>query len=117
MVDNAANGAGDLQVSAAASLRADEEFEKMISLAASLASELLRRGYRVGLAARGEEITPEGGQAQATRLFRFLALIQPAAADVPLLDSGRTGASIRFGAGHPPEVGFGGSAAAPRRIA
>ena len=117
VVDNAANGAGDLQVNAAAALRADDEFEKMISLAASLASELLHRGYRVGLAARGEEITPEGGQAQATRLFRFLALIQPAASDVPLLDSGRTGASIRFRAGHPPEVGFGGSAAAPRRIA
>lgn len=95
----------------------ESAFEQMISLAASLACELLRRGYRVGLAARGEEITPEGGQAQTTRLLRFLALMEPSGPDVPLRDSGRTGASIRFHPGRAPEVGFAGSAAAPRRIA
>lgn len=92
-------------------------FEQTVSLAASLACELLSRGYRVGLAARGEEITPEGGQAQATRLLRFLALVGPTSPAVPLRDSGRTGATIRLAPGRAPEVGFGGSAAAPRRIA
>jgi len=95
----------------------DNAFEATISLAASLACELLARGYRVGLCARGEEITPEGGQAQATRLLRFLALVEPVSNDVPLRDSGRTGATIRLHPGRAAEVGFGGSAAAPRRIA
>ena len=92
-------------------------FEETVSLAASLACELLRLGYRVGLAARGERITPEGGQAQATRLLRFLALVQPASASMPLRESGRTGARIRLRPGHAPVVGFGESSAAPRRIA
>jgi uncharacterized protein (DUF58 family) len=98
-------------------LAAAVNFERTVSLAASLACELLHRGYRVGLAARGEDITPEGGQAQATRLLRFLALVEPVAAHIPLRDSGRTGAIIRLIPGHAPEVGFGGSTAAPRRIA
>jgi uncharacterized protein (DUF58 family) len=92
-------------------------FEETVSLAASLACELLARGYRVGLCARGDEITPEGGQAQATRLLRFLALVEPVSSAVPLRDSARTGATIRLGPGRAPEIGFGGSAAAPRRIA
>jgi uncharacterized protein (DUF58 family) len=95
----------------------DAAFEAMVSLAASLACELLARGYRVGLCARGEEITPEGGQAQATRLLRFLALVAPVSNDVPLRDSARTGATIRLHPGRAAEVGFAGSAAAPRRIA
>lgn len=95
----------------------DAAFEETVSLAASLACELLARGYRVGLCARGEEITPEGGQAQATRLLRFLALVGPVSPEVPLRDSGRVGATIRLRSGRTPEVGFGGSAAAPRRIA
>jgi uncharacterized protein (DUF58 family) len=95
----------------------DSPFEDTVSLAASLACELLARGYRVGLCARGEEITPEGGQAQATRLLRFLALVGPVSPEVPLRDSGRVGATIRLRPGRTPEVGFGGSAAAPRRIA
>lgn len=115
--DNSTDLAGFASGDASATIQADAAFEKMISLAASVACELLQRGYRVGLAARGDEITPEGGQAQATRLLRFLALIEPASPEVPLLDSGRTGAAIRFSAGAAPKVGFGGSAAAPRRIA
>ena len=102
---------------ATADADADAAFEHMVSLGASLACELLNRGYRVGLAARGEEITPEGGQAQATRLLRFLALVEPCAPDVPLRDSGRTGATIRLLPGAAPQIGFGGSTAAPRRIA
>jgi hypothetical protein len=69
--------------------------------------------------ARGEEIMPEGGQAQATRLLRFLALVAPAAPDVPLRDSGRSGAIIRLVPGRAPEIGFPtpSSSSAPRRIA
>lgn len=95
----------------------DAPFEETVSLTASLACELLARGYRVGLCARGEEITPEGGQAQATRLLRFLALVAPVSPEVPLRDAGRVGATIRLRPGRTPEVGFGGSASAPRRIA
>lgn len=102
---------------AALTTEQDTAFEATVSLAASLACELLARGYRVGLCARGEEITPEGGQAQATRLLRFLALVQPASRRVPLIDSARSGATIRLHPGREPEVGFGGSTAAPRRIA
>ena len=108
VLDNGADGAGTDTVAV---------FEQTVSLAASLACELLHRGYRVGLAARGEEITPEGGQAQATRLLRFLALVQPVTSGIPLRDSSRTGAVIRLRPGHNPEIGFGGSTAAPRRIA
>jgi uncharacterized protein (DUF58 family) len=93
------------------------DFEQTVSLAASLACELLSRGYRVGLATRGEEITPEGGQAQATRLLRFLALLESVEPGIPLRDSGRSGAIIRLVPGQTPEIGFGGSAATPRRIA
>jgi uncharacterized protein (DUF58 family) len=96
---------------------AGEVFEQTVSLAASLACELLSRGYRVGLATRGEEITPEGGQAQATRLLRFLALIESVEPRIPLRDSGRSGALIRLVPGQDPEIGFGGAAPAPRRIA
>ncbi|MES1158178.1 MAG: DUF58 domain-containing protein [Haliangium ochraceum] len=104
---DAANAAGPAAVA----------FEQTISLAASLACELLHRGYRVGLSARGEEITPEGGQAQATRLLRFLALVDRASPDAPLRDTGRSGAIIRLRPGRSPEIGFAGGAAAPRRIA
>jgi uncharacterized protein (DUF58 family) len=107
----------DASRDASAAARADADFEHMVSLGASLACELLNRGYRVGLAARGEEITPEGGQAQATRLLRSLALVQPCSPDIPLRDSGRTGATIRLLPGAAPRIGFGGAAAAPRRIA
>lgn len=105
------NGAADLGGAE------DAAFEDSVSLTASLACELIARGYRVGLATRGQEITPEGGQAQATRVLRFLALIERSSAEVPLRDSGRTGATIRLCPGRAPEVRFGGSTAAPRRIA
>jgi uncharacterized protein (DUF58 family) len=115
ILDN--GGSGDVAAAHADHVNEEAAFEQMVSLAASLACELLRRGYRVGLAARGDEITPEGGQAQATRLLRFLALVQPVSPSTPLRESGRTGASIRFRPGDAPQIGFGGSSAAPRRIA
>ena len=107
--------------SVTALLKAEADFEHMVSQAASLACELLNRGYRVGLAARGQQITPEGGPAQATRLLRFLALVEPCYTDAPLSEAGRTGATIHLLPGHEPRLGFrigsGGAPAAPRRIA
>ena len=95
----------------------DRLFEEAVSLAASVACELLHRGYRVGLAVRGEEITPEGGPAQATRILRFLALVERATADAPAPRQGQTGAAIRIVPGLSPELGLESSARAPRRIA
>ncbi len=95
----------------------DEAFERAVSLAASVACEMLHRGYRVGLAVSGEEITPEGGPAQATRILRFLALLEVVTADAPAPRAGRTGAVIRIAAGQQPELGLGQGTAAPRRIA
>jgi len=95
----------------------DPDFEAAVSLAASVAFELLHRGYRVGLAVAGEEITPEGGPAQSTRILRFLALLDAARPDAPAPHAGRTGAVIRIVPGRQAEVGVSGDASAPRRIA
>jgi uncharacterized protein (DUF58 family) len=103
--------------SAGAAEATDAPFEEAVSLAASVACELLHRGYRVGLAARGEELTPEGGPAQATRILRFLALVERAGADAPPPRVGHTGAAIRIVPGRAAEVGLASAASAPRRIA
>jgi len=108
---------GEAGEKAAPSPERDTEFEGAVSSAASVVFELLQRGYRVGLAVAGEEITPEGGQAQATRILRFLALVGPAGPDAPPPHAGRTGAVIRIAPGRPAELGVGGDASAPRRIA
>jgi uncharacterized protein (DUF58 family) len=92
-------------------------FERAVSLAASVACELLHRGYRVGLAVRGEEIAPESGPAQATRVLRFLALIDRAAPGAAAPNAGRGGAVLRIVPGRAPEVGLEPPARAPRRIA
>ena len=95
----------------------DPDFEAAVSIAASVAFELLHRGYRVGLAVADEEITPEGGPAQSTRILRFLALLEAAPPDAPAPHAGRTGAVIRIAPGKGAEMGVGGDASAPRRIA
>ena len=82
----------------------DAAFEHAISMTASLACELLSRGYRVGLSVCGDAISPEGGQAQTTRLLRFLALLGPAAVDSPQPAARPNGASIRIVPGRAPEV-------------
>lgn len=83
-------------------------FEGMVSMAASLAIELIRRRYRVGLIARGEEIPPESGPGQSLRILRYLALIEPADGAVPLPDSvARTGASIWLEPDAPPALRLG----------
>jgi uncharacterized protein (DUF58 family) len=96
---------------------ADPVFEQAVSMAASMACELLQRGYRVGLAVRGEEITPEGGPGQTTRILRFLALLGRAAPGAIAPNSGRTGAIVRVVPGRTPEVGLQAAPGAPRRIA
>jgi len=95
----------------------DPDFEAAVSLAASVTFELLHQGYRVGLAVAGEEITPEGGPAQSTRILRFLALLEAARPEAPAPHAGRTGAVIRIVPGRPAELGVSGDASAPRRIA
>ena len=103
-----------------AASRLDPDFETAVSTASSVAFELLHRGYHVGLAVAGEEITPEGGPAQSTRILRFLALVEPAAPDAPAPHAGRTGAVIQVTPGRPAELGepaTRGDASAPRRIA
>jgi uncharacterized protein (DUF58 family) len=79
-------------------------FELSVSLTASVALTLIRRGYRVGLAARGTEIAPNGGPAQIARVLRFLALVEPAPATTPLQNPGRRGARIWIRPGATPTV-------------
>lgn len=87
---------------------ANPSFEAMVSMAASLAVELIRRRYRVGLITRGEEIPPESGAGQSLRILRYLALIEPADGAVPLPDTvARTGASIWLEPDAPPALRFG----------
>jgi uncharacterized protein (DUF58 family) len=87
---------------------ANAAFEAMVSMAASLAVELIRRRYRVGLITRGEEIPPESGAGQSLRILRHLALIAPADGAVPLPDTvARTGASIWLEPDAPPALRFG----------
>ena len=85
----------------------DPAFESAVSSAASLAVELLHRGYRVGLSAAGEQLTPEGGPAQTTRILRFLALIEAAAADAPPPHAGRDGRGHSHRPGTPARAGAG----------
>lgn len=56
-----------------------EAFERAVSEAASISLELLHRGFRVGLAFRDASVPADAGPAQATRLLRALALVEPVA--------------------------------------
>jgi uncharacterized protein (DUF58 family) len=53
----------------------DATFEGAVSMAASIAVELLRRGYRVAFTARGLDVPPAGGAGQTNRLLRALAVM------------------------------------------
>jgi uncharacterized protein (DUF58 family) len=55
-------------------------FEAAVSLAASLAVQLLRRGYHVGLSAGGAHLAPAGGPGAAGKMLEVLALVQPGSA-------------------------------------
>lgn len=67
-----------------ASPRADSALEEAVSLAASLATAYLARGYAVRLVTRGEHIPYGVGDLQRGRLLRCLALLEPARPDTPL---------------------------------
>ncbi len=54
----------------------DIAFENAVSMAASLAVQLLRRGYHVGLSAGGAFIPPAGGTAAAGQILETLALVE-----------------------------------------
>jgi uncharacterized protein (DUF58 family) len=71
-----------------------EAFERAVSLTASVAVTLIRRGYRISLGVRGGEIARDGGAVQATRILRLLAVIEPASAEIPLHNPGLPGARI-----------------------
>ena len=83
---------------------APEAFETAVSEAASWALALLGRGYRVSLVLRGATLAADTGPAQATRILRTLALVEPAAADAALEARAPEHATIRVRPGAPPEL-------------
>jgi uncharacterized protein (DUF58 family) len=61
-------------------IAAHERFEAAVSLAASLALHLLRRGYQVGLVAGGSYVPPGSNAGQSAQILEALALVQPGSA-------------------------------------
>jgi uncharacterized protein (DUF58 family) len=88
---------------------APEAFEAAVSEAASYALALLARGYRVSLVLRGATLAADTGPAQATRILRTLALVEPAAADAALETRAPEHATVRVRPGAPPELALGAS--------
>lgn len=84
---------------------APEAFEAAVSEAASYALALLARGYRVSLAMRGATLAADTGPAQATRILRALALVEPATLGAALEIRAPEHATIRVRPGSPPELG------------
>src|SRR5262249_42056010 len=84
---------------------APEAFETAVSQAASFALELLGRGFRVSLVLRGATLAADRGPAQATRILRALALVEPADAGVALESRAPDHATVRVRPGAPPEIG------------
>jgi uncharacterized protein (DUF58 family) len=93
-----------------------QAFETAVSQAASVSLELLHRGFRVGLVLRGASVPADAGPAQATRLLRALALVEPAPASVPLEQGPGAIAVVSIRPGAPPELA-GKQARAARRWA
>jgi uncharacterized protein (DUF58 family) len=83
---------------------APEAFEAAVSEAASYALALLDRGYRVSLVVRGATLTADTGPAQATRILRALALVEPAPPTAPLEARAPEHATIRVRPGAPTEA-------------
>jgi uncharacterized protein (DUF58 family) len=61
-------------------VEAGSAYEAAVSLAASVALHLIKRGFLVGLAAGASAVAPGGGTAQASTLLQALALVQPGTA-------------------------------------
>jgi uncharacterized protein (DUF58 family) len=81
-----------------------EAFETAVSEAASYALALLGRGYRVSLLLRGATLAADTGPAQATRILRTLALVEPAADGAALEARTPEHATIRVRPGASPEL-------------
>jgi len=81
-----------------------EAFEAAVSEAASYALELLARGFRVSLVMRGATLAADTGPAQATRILRALALVEPAPAEAPLEARASGEATIRVRPGAKTEL-------------
>lgn len=64
----------------------DSAIELAVTTAASLALELLRRGYQVGLCAGGARLLPERSGRQENRILHALALYEPGM-DCPKINS------------------------------
>jgi uncharacterized protein (DUF58 family) len=93
-----------------------EAFETAVSQAASFALELLARGFRVSLVLRGATLAADTGAAQATRILRALALVEPADPATSALESrAPEHATVLLRPGALPEVGA--SRASARRSA
>jgi uncharacterized protein (DUF58 family) len=60
-----------------------EALERAISMAASLSSSYLQRGYAVKIIARGQIVPAAGGPQQLARILRALALLPTVALDKP----------------------------------
>jgi uncharacterized protein (DUF58 family) len=93
-------------------------FEAAVSMAASIAVQLCKRGFHVGLVCGGAYLPPAGGAMQAAQLLQALALVQAGAAR-PLPGSvGRNlpRVHVRPGRGNPviESVSAGPSGAGPR---
>jgi uncharacterized protein (DUF58 family) len=86
---------------------APEAFETAVSEAASYALALLARGYRVSLVLRGAMLAADTGPAQATRILRALALVDPAAPEAALEARAPEHATVRVRPGARPELGRG----------
>jgi uncharacterized protein (DUF58 family) len=82
-----------------------EAFEAAVSQAASYTLALLGRGLRVALALRGATLAADTGPAQATRILRALALVEPARADAPLVSRTPARATIYVRPGARPALG------------
>jgi uncharacterized protein (DUF58 family) len=96
---------------------APESFEAAVSLAASYALALLARGLRVSLVVRGATLAADAGPAQATRILRALALVEPAPAGAPLETRAPEHATIRLCPGAPPALARAATPAGGRRSA
>jgi len=101
----AAGAAGAANATSATIVRTDEAFEAAVSEAAAYALALLGRGLRVALALRGATLAADAGPAQATRILRALALVEPAPATLPLEPRRPVGAVVRVRPGAAPEIG------------
>ncbi len=90
----------------------DEPFERAVSCAASVARDLLDRGFRVGLATRSGRIPADQGSAHLRRILGALALVDMRGAPsppppMPMPDEGSMALWIDYGADAAAQAKFG----------